>query len=423
MVWRHLLPAACAPSLAFASAFAPACAAPQATDDPPSTLALRVESFPSPAGPGARWPTLAEGPNEGLTLVWTSTGANPSLRLSTWSPDRASRGSWSKPESVTSLADAFVNWADFPQIAVGADGTRTVAWLELMGRGTYAYGVRFTRRGPAGGWESPRWLHDDRSPKEHGFVSLTALPAGGVHAVWLDGRYTGEDEDGLLGSMTVRARTIAADGSLGPERELDERVCDCCQTDAAVLADGRILAAWRDRTEGEVRDISWAVGPTGAGAWSPAQPLADDGWHIIACPVNGPALATSGDSAAAAWFTLGSEGNARVLAAFAAPDLAGFGEPLRVDDGRGLGRVDVLLLDQGRLLVIWLESVGVGAEWRARLVERSGRRGESVLLATVAGERGDGFARLVRAERGALVAFVDREADGLALRLLIPADD
>ena len=166
--WLPLL-AVVAPSLAFASAPA----APQAADGTPSTLALGVESFPSPAGPGARWPTLAEDPNGGSVLLWTSTGADPSLRSSTWS-----RGSWSKPETVTSLAKAFVNWADFPQIAVGADGTRTVAWLERLGGDTYAYGVRFSRSDDAGGWESPRWLHDDRSPKEHGFVSLTALPAG-----------------------------------------------------------------------------------------------------------------------------------------------------------------------------------------------------------------------------------------------------
>jgi len=156
-----------------------------------------------------------------------------------------------------------------------------------------------------------------------------------------------------------------------------------------------------------------------AGSWL----LGVIAWHIPACPVNGPAVSTSGDSAATAWFTQGSEGQGRVLAAFAAPDLSGFGSPIKVDDGRGVGRVDALLLDQDRMLVIWLESVGVGAEWRARIVERTGRLGESVLLATVSGERRDGFARLVRVERGVLVAFVDREEDELALRLLIPSAD
>jgi len=62
-----------------------------------------------------------------------------------------------------------------------------------------------------------------------------------VGAVWLDGRNLEgvKDEDehtALAASMTLRYAAIDADGKLSDEAQLDERVCECCQTSATLQA-------------------------------------------------------------------------------------------------------------------------------------------------------------------------------------------
>lgn len=156
-----------------------------------------------------------------------------------------------KPTLVAEGKNWFVNWADFPQMAALKDGTLAFAWLEKLGAGTYAYGVKMKVG------EKTFWLHDDTSETEHGFVSL--VPDGDrFHAVWLDGR---------TGSMSVRTRTIARDGTLGKEEVLDDRACECCPTSAAMI-DGKLVAVWRDLADG-VRDIRMG-----------AKLVHEDGWKI-----------------------------------------------------------------------------------------------------------------------------------------------
>src|SRR5690606_13907908 len=94
---------------------------------------------------------------------------------------------------------------------------------------------------------------------------------------------------------------LTRDGEPGEARELDPRTCDCCSTDAVRTHDGPLLA-YRDRSDAEVRDISW-LQRDGA-EWTHPATVHDDGWQTRACPVNGPALALAGDTPVAAWTTL-----------------------------------------------------------------------------------------------------------------------
>ena len=69
----------------------------------------------------------------------------------------------------------------------------------------------------------------------------------------------------------------------------------------AATRDGEILAAYRDRTEDEIRDI--AVARLTKDGWQPPVRVHDDGWELAGCPVNGPAISTHEDRVAVAWFT------------------------------------------------------------------------------------------------------------------------
>ena len=200
--------------------------------------------------------------------------------------------------------------------------------------------------------------------------------------------------------MSVQSVSLSSTGALGTEQPLDLRTCDCCQVAATVTASGPIIA-YRDRTDDEIRDI--AVVRQVGGKWTSPSIVHADGWHIEACPVNGPALASRGDTVAIAWFT-GAQDTARVHVAFSVDGGARFAAPVRVDGGAPAGRVGIALDENGDALVSWLERVPPeDAEVRVRRVARTGALGAPMTLTRTKAARASGFPRIVR--RGnALVA-------------------
>jgi hypothetical protein len=130
-----------------------------------------------------------------------------------------------------------------------------------------------------------------------------------------------------------------------------------------------------------------------------------DNWKIDACPVNGPALAASGDHVALAWFT--AEGDRpRVNVAFSDDGGTTWGGPIRVDEVKSLGRVDTVLLDDGRAVVLWMEHLDRGSELRARIVASNGTREPHVTIASMAANRQSGYARMVRSGNDLVFAWV-----------------
>jgi hypothetical protein len=236
---------------------------------------------------------------------------------------------------------------------------------------------------------------------------MTPWSQRAVGIVWLDGRKTGRAGHEAHGSadaaMSLMHTTIDRDGRLGAETLLDGRVCDCCQTDAAVTSAGTVVV-YRDRSEKEVRDMS--VVRYVDGRWTDPRPLANDGWEINGCPVNGPAVAASGSKVAVAWVTAAGE-KPMVKAAFSADSGATFAPPIVVDDGRPLGRVDIVLLDDGSALVSWLEQVGASARVRIRRIVSAGKADDPVTVAESSGARSSGFPRMTRANDEVLIAWRD----------------
>jgi len=376
-----------------------------------------VGPCPSPS----RLPRFSTAPGGSVLLSWIeesrATDSEPSaaLRFALKSVD-----GWSAPLDIAAGENWFVNWADFPAVSM-LDSRRGLAhYLARSAGGTYDYNVQFVQTVDGGqSWSTAARLHSDPGLGEHGFVSLLALDSDHSAAVWLDGRSTREDLDATgHGSMSLYTRTIRYDGELGPEVLLDERVCDCCPTAAARTKDGLLLVAYRDRSADEVRDIQLlrlAPGGVPVPIWS-----SGDGWKIAGCPVNGPVLAVSGERVAIAWFSMGSEGLARVQVALSKDSGRSFRAPLTLAEGNNQGRVDAVFDDSGRLIVVWLADQGESAEWRVARIDRAENLiDEHAIVATSAG-RESGMARLAWESGGALFTFTD-QVDGrprVALRRL-----
>ncbi len=191
--------------------------------------------------------------------------------------------------------------------------------------------------------------------------------------------------------MTLRSARIAVDESISDTVLLDDRVCDCCQTSAAKTENG-IFLAYRNRTAQEVRDISYVVLKNGR--WSAPQTLYADGWVIHGCPVNGPAVAAAGRKIAVAWFTA-AHNQPRVKISFSNDEGGRFSDPLIIDEGHPLGRVDAILLNDGSAVVSWMESVGDSAYLKVRKISRAGTPNASRIVAGIDPSRASGFPKMV----------------------------
>ena len=352
---------------------------------------LAVESIDSPAPAGSGQPQLTVS-DRGVLLSWVEQhDGETRLRF----VERTTRG-WSEPMTAARGTNWFVNWADVPSVLRLSAREVAAHWLEKNGSGTYAYDVRLSYSQDGGrSWSPPVTPHHDGTPTEHGFASLVHLPGEGLGVVWLDGRAlhpaAAGAEDAHHGAMSLRFTRFDRDWWQGPEVVLDTRVCDCCPTTAVVTSAG-VVAAFRDRSHGEVRDI--AVTRRLAGdRWSEPAAVHDDGWHIAACPVNGPMLSARGRDVAVAWFTM-QDDEGRAFVAFSRDGGAAFGPAVRLDDGATLGRVDVELLPDGSAAATWIELTGEGAEIRVRRVEASGDRSPAIRVARIEASRSSGYPRM-----------------------------
>ena len=371
-------------------------------DMAPSAIKLgELEPLNPPLGEGSLWPKLSTFGDD-VVLSWQERDAE-----NQWSVKMAilDESGWAPARTVARSTEErgfFINWADFAS-ADFLDADLLVAhWLPRGLNSGYDYGVRIARSTNRGRtWTEPWTPHTDDTRTEHGFVSKFPLENGGIGLVWLDGRSSVDvdGKKGIPGAMGLRYRSLDRGGLPGPEELIDDRVCDCCQTDAAVSASGPVVV-YRDRAEEEVRDIYMTR--LVDGHWTEGTPVHADGWVIPACPVNGPAVTARENEVAVAWFTgAGEEPKAQV--AFSTDGGVHFGEPIRVDDGRALGRVDVLWLENGSALVMWLERRPRTAEVLVRQVWPDGRiSGEAVVTMTSAG-RDSGFPRVIQDSMGRLV--------------------
>jgi len=353
----------------------------------------------APTGTDSGEPFLSRS-EDGVRLSWlerTGEGEHE-LRLASFTGD-----GWSPPTVVVRSERIMANWADFPSVVPAPDGSLWAHWLErgaeiAQGGG---YGVRIARSSDGGASWSPAWTpHEDASPTDHGFVATVPI-ATGMGFAWLDGRAfaAGGEETALY------FRVAGADGPAGRESPIDPRVCDCCQTDAALTSAGPVLV-YRDRSADEIRDIH-VITWTDIG-WGEPRPVHADGWETGACPVNGPAVDARDERVVVAWFTAAEE-IPRVKVAFSDDAAESFAEPRVVDDGDPAGRVDVLMLADGSALVSWLERTeGEWSDVRVRRVAPDGRTTRSRRLSAESGERVSGFPRMALATQDrVLIAWTD----------------
>jgi len=316
-------------------------------------------------------------------------------------------------ELISKGYDWFVNWADFPAMAVFSNDMKVAHWLQMSGNGTYDYDVRYSLQNKTEHWTDGKVLHEDGISAEHGFVSMEAFDEQ-ILAIWLDGRNTKTGDVAKIEehhhkhggeAMTLRSAMIDKDGSVSQRLEIDHSVCDCCQTDLAMTRCG-MIAVYRDRSQDEIRDIYFSG--FNDGQWSKPKPVSKDGWKINGCPVNGPSVAAKNSEIIVAWYTEAEETRSVKLARSSScvPD---FQIPLVIASGDSImGRIDLIIDDHYNAILSWMAESDSEANLHLTKVDKSGKIIFDQVISKMSKSRRSGFPRLALLKNGKyLVAFRD----------------
>jgi hypothetical protein len=379
------------------------------TDAARSPLAIE-----SPADSMSAEPYLFTDKNGVAYLSWIERDSvNSRLKYSSLHNEK-----WSEPVVIASGTDWFVNWADYPVIATDGNNNLVSHFLQKSEKGTYTYDVKLTISNDQGkSWSAPAILHDDGKKAEHGFVSI--VPYGENYFIsWLDGRNAAMEggeghHGGHHGQMTIRAAIVDKSGKKINEWELDNRVCDCCQTSAAIAGSGPVVV-YRDRSDSEIRDIS--IVRYVNGQWTAPKTIFADNWKIEGCPVNGPRIAATGNAVAVAWFS-SPDKNAQVNVGFSKDGGATFSDPVKVNDEKTIGRVDIEWINEKAVLVSWME----GAVIKAAKVYSDGKKDPSFVVASTSESRSSGFPQMTRSGNSIIFAWTDDKNKTIRIAGLAPS--
>jgi hypothetical protein len=82
---------------------------------------------------------------------------------------------------------------------------------------------------------------------------------------------------------------------------------------------------------------------------------------------------------------------------------ASFDEPIRIDSGNAIGRVDVVLLNEKTAVVSWVEEAAI----RIRKISSDGKLEKTIRVAETSEARAGGFPQLTRFANGVIMAWTD----------------
>jgi hypothetical protein len=369
----------------------------------PQPWTLKLQPLQLAAQPGSNGVQLTTS-KKGVLASWIDSDSDePTLKFA----ERTAAG-WSAPVKVASGEDWFITEADTPSVLRLSNGTLVADWMQSSSDEFEASNLRLIDSKDNGKTWSKSFLpHHDGTITQHAFATLFERPDGNLGLVWLDGRLTVKDRE--HGPMTLRYGAYNAQWAQISDRGIDAKVCDCCTTSVAMTADGPI-AAYRNRTDDEIRDIY--VTRYEKGAWTAGKAVHDDGWQIHACPINGPSVSANGRNVAVGWFTAKNDAG-QSWVAFSNDAGRTFGQPIRLDDAASLGKVVVEMLDDGSAAAMWLEFAGQRSQLRVRHIQASGMKSAPV---TVAGAQGTGrvggVPRMARAGDELVFAWIDTPESG-----------
>jgi hypothetical protein len=375
---------------------------------------FKIQSIPVQCAGAAETPNFYVSPQGNLYLSWIQylRDSSTSLLFS-----RLDQEVWSKPTRIASGKNWIVNWADFPSICTFPSSELSILSQYLVVKDTseaYHYDIRLALSRDGGDrFRTIDSLHD-HSPAEHGFVSLVPYSFDKVLAIWLDGgapknpmpdeKQESHHHDDANTAMQLRSAMIDFDGKIKDRLLIDDRVCDCCQTDACMTPKGPILV-YRNRSEDEIRDIYYTRYEEGH--WTEPKCIHDDHWKINGCPVNGPAIAALGNKIAITWYT---EINKipKIRMSYSTDGGNIFTDPIEIKTQFTLGRLDIIWLNDDQIGISFLDKSTLDSEIatiRLWIHTIKDGRDQSLNIDRVSSKRKTGFPVLEKMNKNIYMAY------------------
>ncbi len=146
-------------------------------------------------------------------------------------------------------------------------------------------------------WTSPQNVDADPAKAMRGFFDAIVLPNDEIAVVYLKdvANSTKHEERDLR-------LVLSKNGVFQPERLIDPVVCDCCNINLLVDANGALHVYYRDNND-DIRDIAKISSTDNGETFSKPQIVHNDGWKINGCPHSGAISSTYGKGALIAWFS------------------------------------------------------------------------------------------------------------------------
>ena len=326
-------------------------------------------------------------------LSFISSSENSDLSKLYFSKLELDKLKWSKPTLINSSNDWFVNWADFPRITTNNQNGISVHYLEKSGLDTYSYDIKvMNSKDDGNSWNNPIKLHSDNTKTEHGFVS-TVNYNNNFLSTYLDGRQNelSKKNKKLKPQMTLRATSYNIDGVILMDELIDNKVCDCCQTDIALTSNNTPITVYRDRSNNETRDIYYSYFKNSK--WSNPLIVNNDNWIIAGCPVNGPAISTFDNSSSVVWYTE-IDGESKIKVAFTNDITKGFDDPILINTTDPLGRVDIEMINENTSIISYMDYIDDKAFIKLQRVDRFNGVNKSIIIDEISNTRSSGFPKI-----------------------------
>ena len=192
-----------------------------------------------------------------------------------------------------SLVAVFTNRADAPAATAGTQQGGG------KGRGGRSSDLVYCQSKDGGAtWTNPQSVDSD--------------PTKGILRSFFDATLMANDEIAVVYLKDVKGSTkheerdlrlvITKNGVFQPEKLIDPVVCDCCNINLLVDANGALNVYYRDNND-DIRDIAKMTSTDNGETFSKPQIVHNDGWKINGCPHSGAVSSTHGKSALVAWYS------------------------------------------------------------------------------------------------------------------------
>lgn len=153
-------------------------------------------------------------------------------------------------------------------------------------------------------WSKKIKLVNEEGAVSQSFYDVELLPDGELGLCWLDSRKLEKDKDG----STLYFAKSSSNLKFIDEKPIAGSTCQCCRTDIFVGTNNTINVAFRNITEGSIRDMYRTVSLDNGNTFSNPEPMGKDNWKVEGCPHTGPSFADNSKELAVTWFTGANSG-------------------------------------------------------------------------------------------------------------------